>query len=175
MIAKCGDHAIDHLLAIRWRERTPQPGTRRGGSAENAIVSGHRPSRLERLPAAALASPTLTGLLGAGAKVRPDRLPSCRSQARSGGQPVRRRHIRRRGCANPRGPPREDSVEVLPPPRISHTPETYQRAARERGCPGFHATTCSVSVSDRDSTSITFLSGTRSTQCLDLAPLVREY
>ena len=70
---------------------------------------------------------------------------------------------------------REDSVEVLPPPRISHTPETYQRAARERGCPGFHATTCSVSVSDRDSTSITFLSGTRSTQCLDLAPLVREY
>jgi hypothetical protein len=62
MIVKCGDHAIDHLLAIRWRERTPQPGTRRGGSAENAIVSGHRPPRLERLPAAALASPTLTGL-----------------------------------------------------------------------------------------------------------------
>ena len=31
---------------------------------------------------------------------------------------------------------REDSVEVLPPPRISHTPETYQVAVRERGCPG---------------------------------------
>ena len=31
---------------------------------------------------------------------------------------------------------RKDSVEVLPPPRISHTPETYQVAARERGCPG---------------------------------------
>ena len=31
---------------------------------------------------------------------------------------------------------REDSVEVLPSPRISHTPETYQVAARERGCPG---------------------------------------
>jgi hypothetical protein len=26
---------------------------------------------------------------------------------------------------------REDSVEVFPPPRISHTPETYQLAARE--------------------------------------------
>ena len=31
---------------------------------------------------------------------------------------------------------RKDSVEVLPPPRSSHTPETYQVAARERGAPG---------------------------------------
>jgi hypothetical protein len=30
MIARRGDHAIDHLLAIRWRDRTPQDGTRRG-------------------------------------------------------------------------------------------------------------------------------------------------
>jgi hypothetical protein len=54
MIARRGDHAIDHLLATRWRGRTLESGTRRGGSAENAIVSGHRPSRVERLPAADL-------------------------------------------------------------------------------------------------------------------------
>jgi hypothetical protein len=28
MIAKCGDHAIDHLLAIRWRDRTQSPARR---------------------------------------------------------------------------------------------------------------------------------------------------
>jgi hypothetical protein len=46
MIAKCGDHAIDHLLAIRWRDRTPEPGTPRGGSAENATVPGIGPRGL---------------------------------------------------------------------------------------------------------------------------------
>jgi hypothetical protein len=25
MIARCDDHAIDHLLAVRWRDRTPSP------------------------------------------------------------------------------------------------------------------------------------------------------
>jgi hypothetical protein len=49
MIAKRGDHAIDHLLAIRWRERTPEPGMRRGGPAAYVTVAGHRPSRVERL------------------------------------------------------------------------------------------------------------------------------
>ena len=47
MIAGCSDHAIDHLLAVRWRDRTLEPGTRRRGSAENATVSRHRPSRVE--------------------------------------------------------------------------------------------------------------------------------
>jgi hypothetical protein len=27
MIAKCGNHGIDRLLAIRWRDRTPDPRT----------------------------------------------------------------------------------------------------------------------------------------------------
>jgi hypothetical protein len=40
MIAKRGDHAIDRLLAIRWRDRTSVPGMRRGGSAGNAIAAG---------------------------------------------------------------------------------------------------------------------------------------
>jgi hypothetical protein len=50
MIAKRGDHAIDHLLAIRWRDRASVRGMRRGGSAGNATAVGHRPSRVERVP-----------------------------------------------------------------------------------------------------------------------------
>ena len=49
MIAKRGGHAIDHLLAIRWRDRPSVRGMRRGGSAENATAAGHRPSRVERV------------------------------------------------------------------------------------------------------------------------------
>jgi hypothetical protein len=51
MIAKRGDHVIDRLLAIRWRDRTSTPGMRRGESAGNATAGGHRPSRIERVPA----------------------------------------------------------------------------------------------------------------------------
>src|SRR6266496_4962041 len=47
MITKLGDHGIDHLLAIRWRDRTSVRGTRRGGSAGNATAAGHRPSQVE--------------------------------------------------------------------------------------------------------------------------------
>ena len=50
MIAKRGGHAVDHSLAIRWRDRTSVRGMRRGGSAGNATAAGHRPSRVERLP-----------------------------------------------------------------------------------------------------------------------------
>jgi hypothetical protein len=50
MITKLGDHGIDHLLAIRWRDRTPVRGMRRGGSAGNATPAGHRPSRVEGVP-----------------------------------------------------------------------------------------------------------------------------
>jgi hypothetical protein len=38
MITRSGDHAIDHSLAARWRDRTPQHGMRRRGLAENATV-----------------------------------------------------------------------------------------------------------------------------------------
>jgi hypothetical protein len=48
IIAKCGDHAIDRWLAIRWRDRTSVRGMRRGGSAGNATAAGHRPSRVEQ-------------------------------------------------------------------------------------------------------------------------------
>src|ERR1039457_574883 len=48
MITRHGDHAIDHSLAVRWRDRTPQPGTRRAGSAEDATVQGRWQSWIER-------------------------------------------------------------------------------------------------------------------------------
>jgi hypothetical protein len=65
MMAKRGDHAIDHLLAIRWRDRTSVPGMRRGGSPRNITASGHRPSRVERVPGEASnrASPGVTVML----------------------------------------------------------------------------------------------------------------
>lgn len=50
MIVARGGHAIDHLLAIRWRDRTSAPGMRRGGSAETVTLVRHRLSRIERLP-----------------------------------------------------------------------------------------------------------------------------
>jgi len=46
MIVKHGGHAIDHLLAIRWRDRTTLRGMRRGGSAGNATAAGRRPHGL---------------------------------------------------------------------------------------------------------------------------------
>jgi hypothetical protein len=46
MIAKCGGHAIDHLLAICWRDKTHVRGMRRGGSAGNATAAGRRPHGL---------------------------------------------------------------------------------------------------------------------------------
>ena len=46
MIAKRGGHAIDHLLAIRWPDRTFVRGMLRGGSAGNATAAGRRPHGL---------------------------------------------------------------------------------------------------------------------------------
>jgi hypothetical protein len=40
MITKRGDHAIDRLLAIRWRNQTSVRGMRRGASAGNATAPG---------------------------------------------------------------------------------------------------------------------------------------
>jgi hypothetical protein len=50
MITKLGDHGIDHLLAIRWRDQTSVCGMRRGGSAGNATAARRRPSQVERVP-----------------------------------------------------------------------------------------------------------------------------
>jgi hypothetical protein len=65
MIAKCGGHAIDHLLAIRWRDRTFVRGIRRGGSAGNATAAGRggiSASRVEQLRALPpMASPASMG------------------------------------------------------------------------------------------------------------------
>jgi hypothetical protein len=39
MIAKRGDHVIDHLLAIHWRGRTSVRGMQRGGLAGNTTAA----------------------------------------------------------------------------------------------------------------------------------------
>jgi hypothetical protein len=38
MIAKRGDHGIERSLALRWRDWTPEPGMRRGPSAQNVTA-----------------------------------------------------------------------------------------------------------------------------------------
>src|SRR6266516_4900956 len=48
MIAKRGDHGVDRLLAVRWRDWTPEPGMSREVPPENATVVRHRLLQVER-------------------------------------------------------------------------------------------------------------------------------
>jgi hypothetical protein len=61
MIAKRGGHAIDHLLAIRWPDRTFVRGMLWGGSAGNATAAGRRPHGLNSSGLPPMASLALTG------------------------------------------------------------------------------------------------------------------